>query len=72
MTYKQICIAIYESDWEALLADLSQEEIERRRVSTCLSDYKWEGDYSTDARYTYPERDKLIGLVIGNKLKTRR
>lgn len=66
---EKILTAIINGKMEVLLDFLSEEEIKKNRVEPFLSEYKWAGDYAEDARYTYPNRERLISTVLRKLLK---
>jgi len=69
MSKREILISIAKGDWERLLSYLTEEEIKQNFIETNLDCYELEGDYETDARYTYPCREQLIKTVIKKMLK---
>ena len=69
MTEREILKAILKNDWAGLISYLTIEEIEKYRIETGIGEYEWAGDYAEDARYTYPNRNKLIYAVIKKKLE---
>ncbi len=62
--HRKLLELILNDDWHDLLMYLTMEEIKKNRIATSSEDYKWEGDYETDARHTFPNRNKLIKTVI--------
>lgn len=62
--YIALLSAILRSDWGFLIECLTEAEIKENRIEKSLGEYKWVGDYAEDARYVYPNRDKLITTVI--------
>lgn len=55
---------ILKDDWHDLLMYLTWDEIKKNHIATSSDDYEHEGDYETDARHTYPNRNNLIKTVI--------
>lgn len=66
---EKILTAIVNGEMETLLKYLSEEEIKKNRVEPFLCEYEWAGDYAEDARYTYPNRERLISTVLHKLLK---
>lgn len=66
---RKILTAIIDGDCEILIASLSEKEIKENRIETNLGDYKGAGDHETDARYIYPNRDRLIKVALRKLLK---
>lgn len=66
---ERILKAIINGEVEVLLKYLSEEEIKKNRVEPFLSEYKWAGDYAEDARYTYPNRERLVSTTLRKLLK---
>ena len=66
---RKILELILNDDWHDLLMYLTMEEIKANNIKTSSEDYEAEGDYETDARHTYPNRDNLIKTVIEKVLK---
>ena len=64
-----ILMAIIEGNCEILINYLSEEEVKENRIETNLDDYKWAGNHETDARYTYPNRDRLIVVALRKLLE---
>ncbi len=64
----KVLVLILNDDWSGLLKFLTWEEIQVNHIKTSSSDYEWEGDYETDARHTFPNRNQLIKTVIRKAL----
>ena len=64
LTGEELLTAIVNSWWQKLIDYLPEETIKKRQIKTRACDYEWEGEHETDARYTYPNREKLIDAVL--------
>ena len=64
MGEKELLEAIMNQQWDVFLDYLEPEIIKERRIPTITYEYEWEGEYETDARHTYPNRENLIHAVI--------
>lgn len=68
--FKKVLKLILNDDWHDLLMYLTWDEIKENHIATSSDDYKHEGDYETDARHTFPNRNNLIKTVIKKVLDT--
>lgn len=68
--YKKVLRFILNDDWHDLLRCLTWDEIQKNRIATSSDDYEHEGDFETDARHTFPNRNNLIKTVIKKVLET--
>jgi len=65
----KVLMLILRDDWDGLLKFLTWEEIQVNHLKTSPDDYEWEGDYETDARHAFPNRNNLIKTVIKKVLE---
>ena len=66
--FLKVLMLILRDDWDGLLKYLTWQEIQVNHIETSFDDYEWAGDYETDARHTFPNRNNLIKVVIKKAL----
>ena len=64
LTGEELLTAIVNSWWQKLIDYLPEETIKKRQIKTSVYEYEWAGCHEEDARYTFPNREKLIDAVL--------